>query len=195
MPSTSFGSVRPYCYHGCYQEGCPTPLESGTMEAVLVLVGVIIGGAVTITTNVLQHRAEADLDANKRRDDRRIEHERAERETLYALQDATAAMVIDARRYRVARDGGSPNLDDLATAYAQRGLQIKSLASRVSDDTIPRLASEFLNLTAEAREQVASIDKAGELIDKAGESARLTFPTTLRRPSAYERVTRALRGQ
>lgn len=147
--------------------------------AVWGFIGVVAGGALTLVGQWLRNRSDASIDSAKRDDDRQIERERAERETLSGLQDATSQMLMDIGHFRAQRPN-TPERSAAAGKYAATGLLLRTLASRTVDTTARDLAQSFLNTLQEASNPDpdaldAALSAAVVLIDHTGPLIRATY--------------------
>lgn len=145
--------------------------------AVWGFVGVIIGGLITgyFTNRAEQIRAdkEAQLDGAKRRDDRRIERDRFQRETLLALQEAITQLIAVQIEFHVRHEGG-PSRSDLPERYRAATAAVIALRSRIADDTIRTSVVDFL-AAASAQTGAATADASNEGLDRSGDHARVVF--------------------
>lgn len=162
-----------------------------------ILIGVVIGGALTLVGTVgvelVRGKFESKLDREKRADDRRIERDRFQRATLEAAQEAVRAHMTVVGRihtiYAVAeRETGKwgmrldPELDQSEQATRQ---QVSLLRSKIDDEALRAQLERLLQVTGgvwlgrEADAGRAAFIECAELtsdiFDRSGTLIRATF--------------------
>jgi hypothetical protein len=139
-------------------------LSSGPMDTAIwgfvgVVVGSLITAIVTIGGELLRGRHESLLDTKKRQDDRHIESDRIQRETLLELQDRLTDWMQDRpvwnpdeSSYRKRR--GTSGIDKEMEQFAERsvlaGRSLARLTQRVLDDDLREALLELQTLSGEA---------------------------------------------
>jgi hypothetical protein len=162
------------------------------------LLGVIIGGVLTTTATLvvelIRAGRESALDKQKRADNRRIDRDVFQRQTLLELQEAVnevarAAFQVHHHDLMSSQSsgkwGGVPLPADVNDADRLGRLRMSTLQSRVVDDEVRRLATA---LTAAAAAVAAAKDAtaadqainrvahtARQAIERSGELIRATF--------------------
>lgn len=162
------------------------------------LIGVIIGGVlVTVSGAVVELiRASrvAELDKQKRRDDRRLGLDQFQRETLLAVQDAVNMSaratgklhLADLRAYRQTGEWGKALVgEEIAESDRLGRLALSTLQSRIADEDLRVLVTRLTDASgavgaardAETADKalLAVVQLAEAIIEKSGEAIRRSF--------------------
>jgi len=150
--------------------------------AIWGFVGVVVGGLITVGAEIVRARNEASLDSDKRRDDRAVERERLQRDTLVELLSALTELarvtvrISDARVSASAAAGRWVSIEDqymtgeVREANAVVQLRVGALSSIVLDDEVRALCSKAT---------LASIFVAQANTREAAEAALVEHVTTV----------------
>lgn len=158
------------------------------MDAWLVLLGAIIAGAVSIGGEILRGRQDSNLDGSRRTNDRKIERDRIQRDTLIELQVAliewlrvqALTSMSDIRAIRTTGTYGVHG-DDLAAGQLATARHLAYLTQRVKDDVLRESLERLRAMTppalprseAEARAAMDALTFAsGPVQDQLGEVLR-----------------------
>ena len=154
--------------------------------AIWGLIGVIVGGLLTLGVEIIRANKETSLDSAKRRDSRQLGRDQFQRETLLELQSAInelmAAMhaLPTSSKGAVARPGTEPSVE-----FGRTALRVQALGSRVDDEMVRMATEKLVVLGARIVEPEAwlgadaALDRAGDIaaatLSRSGELIRATF--------------------
>ena len=127
-------------------------MDAGFWGFVGVVVGSVITAIVTMGGEVLRGRNDFMLDSKKRQDDRRIESDRLQRETLLELQDRLADWMQDRPRWLDARWTGEidKEMDEFAQRSLLAGRSLSRLTQRLLDDELHESLTTLQDLSGQA---------------------------------------------
>jgi len=167
-------------------------MDAATWGFIGVVVGGVITGVVTIGVEALRLWQGNRADSGRRKDDRRIERERFQRETLVALQPAihgyleqVAGAYVQARDARPVDPEAPRSSLPVHPPLRAAMVPLVQYASRVDDDELRQMVDVFMGLcdsVLTAGSQRAADDAADKATSmaavmtfKAGDLIRATF--------------------
>lgn len=152
------------------------PVVVAAVAAIFGFIGVVVGGIITgYFTNRgerIRGEKEAALDGAKRQDDRRLDRDKFERQTLVALQDAAGALARAATM--AVRTGPHRVRNEITDAEMDARRLVSTLRSNVADEQIRTLAASLID-AAHTATNAADHSVAGQaLIEMAAAEKRLS---------------------
>jgi hypothetical protein len=136
-----------------------------------VILGAVIAGIVAIGGEYLRSRHESELDSTKRADDRRIERDRLQVQTLLELQERLTEW-LDRVSDQMSTELLTGKGTDIEIALApDANRRVRDLVERVRDDDLRGLLDTLLSTVARVRGE-ASWDGGPSLTEDFAEISR-----------------------
>ena len=150
-------------------------MDTGQAAFIGVIVGGLITGGVTLLSQILRGRQEANLDGAKRRDDRRLALNRFQVEALIGIQDQVLALRKSASY--LARHPEAV-VEPIGDDHYKSMLLVRTYRSRLDDENIGTLTANLIGVAGrvddeEAMTQMKSIEY--ELLEATGKLLRETL--------------------